>query len=172
MIRGRFSSRSFPIASRSCFAGPPGGADLAGVLARVAHLGRSTNLSSSQIRTSPSGPERGIVVADSASCARRDIELPTRGPMSTDLQTPLKSNNYRSMPRSGWHHNDETRRHMSAAHVGKRHSAATRQKISDGRRGLRLGSKHSPESCAKMSASHRGKRFTPDHCDALSEAHL
>jgi hypothetical protein len=61
---------------------------------------------------------------------------------------------------------------MSAAHVGKRHSAARRQKISDGQRGLRLGSKHSPESCAKMSASHRGKRFTPDHCDALSEAHL
>jgi NUMOD3 motif len=76
------------------------------------------------------------------------------------------------MPHPGWRHSDETRARLAAAHLGKRHSAATRQKISDGQRGLRLGQKLSEEQKAKMAASRRGKRFTSEHCDNLSQAHL
>lgn len=61
---------------------------------------------------------------------------------------------------------------MAAAHTGKRHSPATRRKISEGQRGLRLGQKLSEDHKAALSAGRRGMRFAREHCDNLSQALL
>lgn len=81
---------------------------------------------------------------------------------------------------------DETRKKMSAAQKGRkhspesiekmrirsagfRHSEETKKKLSEINRG-RTGSRHTPESRAAISRAKKGQIRTPEHCAAISEA--
>ena len=67
----------------------------------------------------------------------------------------------------------ESRRKMSEAHKGKKHSAETRRKISEAHKGKKpnnFGKKHSAETRRKISEANKGKTLSEEHRRKISEA--
>ena len=73
---------------------------------------------------------------------------------------------------AGLQHTQETRKAMSAAHLGHATLPETRRKIGDAQRGKprNLGHEVSPETRRKISNANRGRTFTEEHRRKLSEA--
>lgn len=61
---------------------------------------------------------------------------------------------------------EETRKKMSIAQRGRKHSEESKKKIGDANR----GKKHSAEAVAKSAAAHRGKKLSPEHIEKMSAA--
>lgn len=63
-------------------------------------------------------------------------------------------------------HSEEHRRNLSLAHLGKKLSQETKDKL----RNIKLGTKHSDETRAKMSASGKGRVLSEEHKRKIGEA--
>ena len=72
----------------------------------------------------------------------------------------------------GQRHTLSARARMTAARTGRRHSPATRQKISAGNIGKHSGYLPSPQHRAAVSAALKGKPKPVEHADKISDAHI
>ena len=88
-------------------------------------------------------------------------------------------------PMSGRHHSEETRKKLSAAHLGKPFSEEHKRKLSESQKGknhtpqnnfkkgntICLGAIHSDETKAKISAGNKGKKRSVADCKKIGDAH-